>query len=67
MTLEELIEYINDGTIIDLYEESTFDLIDMYYKDEIPEHYLECEVTDIFGGRNEHISIEINSEIDEED
>lgn len=49
MTLEELMFIINDSTAVELYSEDTGEAIEIYSSpDEIPEEYLECNVTDVF-------------------
>ena len=61
MTLEDLLEYVNESAIINLYDGSSYELIDIYYKDDVPDYYLQCEVTDIFGDKDQHIGIEIDT------
>ena len=49
MTLENLMDYVNENNIIQLYSAVTFDKIGEYeYHEEIPETCFEAEVTDIF-------------------
>lgn len=49
MTLEELLCVVNDSTVIELFSEATGQSIETYCnKDEIPDEYMDCEVTDVF-------------------
>ena len=49
MTLEELFRVVNDSTAIELFSEATGQSIETYCdKDEVPEEYMDCEVTDVF-------------------
>lgn len=49
MTLEELILILNNSTAVELYSEEAGEPIETYSSpDEIPEEYLECNVTDVF-------------------
>ena len=54
MTLENLMDYVNENNIIQLYSAVTLDKIGEYeYWSDIPESCFESEVTDIFvdGGK----------------
>ena len=49
MILEELLWNVNDNTVVNIYSAETNDIIASYDgKDNIAEHYNECNVTDIF-------------------
>lgn len=53
MTLEELLWNVNDSNAIELFSATTNDTIDIFSdKDEVPEEYMDCEVTDIFATIN---------------
>lgn len=60
MTLEELMDYVNESSIIQLYSAVTFDKIGEYeYWSDIPEPCFDAEVTDIFV-ENGKLCIEID-------
>ena len=51
MILEELLNTINDNTVVEVYRCDTAECIGVYDgKDSIPERYGNCEITDIFAG-----------------
>lgn len=66
MTLYDLIQCINDGMSIHLYDSGTGDSIGIYEgKEDIPEEYEDCDVVDIFGESASTICIEIETEEEE--
>ena len=51
MTLEELLNMINDNSVVEIYRCDTAECIGTYDgKDSLPERYGDCEITDIFTG-----------------
>ena len=68
MTLYEIAEIINDNTVVVIYSATTNDVIATYDgKESIPEHFMDCNVTDLFVDNNK-LCIEIDdSEFIEED
>ena len=62
LTLNEIIETINDSCVIDIYSATTNDLIATYDgKDNIPDRFMYCEVTDLFVDNNK-LCIEIEED-----
>lgn len=48
-TLSEILNLVNDNTVVDIYSAETYDIIASYDgRDSIPEDYDDCIVTDIF-------------------
>lgn len=47
MRLEELLD-ITTCEMVELFSATAYDSINVFYKDEIPDVYLDCEVTDVF-------------------
>ena len=65
MYLEDLMEFVNEGSMIRLYDAETHDPIQEYDGTyEIPEDYYYWRVTDIFPD-GERLGIEIEKEDDE--
>ena len=51
MTLYDLLETVNDNTVVQVFSSETCECIATYDgKESIPEEYDNCEVTDIFTG-----------------
>lgn len=74
MTLDDLLDYVNDSEVIKLFTDyENREIGEFDGKDEIPDRYRECEVTDIFsdvsGGRRvfAYLCIEIDYEMESED
>lgn len=56
MTLSELLENVNDSTVIEIFNSETGELDSVYDgKDAIPRVFEDREVTDIFTGMNGNI------------
>lgn len=69
LTLYEIADTINDNCIVDVYSATTNDLIATYDgKENIPEHFMDCDVTDLFVDNNK-LCVEIDDSefIQEED
>lgn len=69
LTLYEIADTINDSCVVDVYSATTNDLIATYDgKENIPEHFMDCDVTDLFVDNNK-LCVEIDDSefIEEED
>lgn len=65
ITLEDLLEVVNENTSIKLFNSNSYnyDFLGLWeYNRDIPEIYLECDVTDVYAYNIDTIAIDIDYE-----
>ena len=61
MTLYDLWQVLNDSVTVTIFQYGTFDEIGVFEKEDIPEEYEDCLITDVFADDG-NICIEIETE-----